>query len=61
MGDNHPKLGTGTQPLCLFKLHLWLRRKKKRKKCRHNMVKSATLKSQMYDNVNGFEDEEDQT
>lgn len=25
------------------------------------MVKSATVKSQMYDNVNGFEDEEDQT
>lgn len=32
MGDNHPKLGTGTQPLCLFKLHLWLRKKIERKK-----------------------------
>lgn len=32
MGDNHPKLGTGTQPLRLFKLHLWLRKKIERKK-----------------------------
>lgn len=49
MGDYHPKSGKGPQPLCLFKLHLCLKKKR-----RHSMLKSVTVKSQMYDNVNGF-------